>query len=116
MTNDVKAILDERGSRYGDFRTQAEITQLLKNAMQAHRGGLGWLSLKAFQREALEMIASKIGRVLNGDPDYEDSWRDIAGYATLVADMQAQGVVVRSLRNFRRVLVSIIRRLWGPSQ
>jgi hypothetical protein len=32
------------------------------------------------------MIAHKIGRILNGDPDYIDSWDDIAGYAKLVAD------------------------------
>lgn len=25
-------------------------------------------------------------RILNGDPDYHDSWHDIAGYAQLVAD------------------------------
>lgn len=45
--------------------------------------------LKPDQRECLEMIAHKIGRILNGDPHYEDSWRDIAGYATLVADRLA---------------------------
>jgi hypothetical protein len=38
------------------------------------------------QAEALEMIANKIARILNGDPDYADSWTDIAGYATLVAE------------------------------
>ncbi len=32
------------------------------------------------------MIAHKLARICNGDPDYGDSWRDIAGYATLVAD------------------------------
>ena len=45
-----------------------------------------WLNLADDQREALEMIAHKIGRILNGDPDYDDSWVDIAGYAQLVAD------------------------------
>lgn len=30
------------------------------------------------------MIQHKIGRILNGDPAYADSWHDIAGYATLV--------------------------------
>ena len=30
------------------------------------------------------MIANKIGRILNGDPNYPDSWHDIAGYATLI--------------------------------
>lgn len=43
------------------------------------------------QREALEMIAHKIARILNGDPNYADSWHDVAGYATLVAD-RLQGV------------------------
>ena len=37
-------------------------------------------------REALFMIAHKIGRIVNGDPWYADSWVDIAGYAKLVAD------------------------------
>lgn len=32
------------------------------------------------------MIAHKIGRILNGDPNYRDSWDDIAGYAKLAAD------------------------------
>lgn len=36
--------------------------------------------------EALSMIFNKIARITNGDPHYSDSWRDIAGYATLVAD------------------------------
>jgi hypothetical protein len=39
-----------------------------------------------YQREALEMIAHKIARIINGDPNYADSWVDIAGYAKLVAD------------------------------
>lgn len=45
-----------------------------------------WELLQPFQVEALEMIAHKIGRILNGDPNYDDSWVDIAGYAKLVAD------------------------------
>lgn len=32
------------------------------------------------------MIFHKIARILNGDPNYADSWVDIAGYAKLVAD------------------------------
>jgi hypothetical protein len=42
--------------------------------------------LDADQLEALEMICHKIGRIVNGDPNYADSWIDIAGYAKLVAD------------------------------
>ena len=38
------------------------------------------------QLEALEMICHKIARIVAGDPDFADHWRDIAGYATLVAN------------------------------
>jgi len=38
------------------------------------------------QWEALEMIMSKVSRLLTGDSHKVDSWVDIAGYATLVAD------------------------------
>lgn len=42
--------------------------------------------LNPMQSESLDMIAHKIGRIIAGDPNVEDHWRDIAGYATLVAD------------------------------
>jgi hypothetical protein len=48
----------------------------------AHHGK----SFDVDQAEALDMIFHKIGRILNGDPNYADSWIDIAGYAKLVAD------------------------------
>lgn len=78
----VESLLQERGKRYGPFESHAEITQSIKRAMHAVDG---WMRLSADQEEALEMIAHKIGRILNGDPNYDDSWVDIAGYATLVA-------------------------------
>lgn len=81
----VDAILDERGSRYGPFNTHAEITQRLKRVTEKflHNNGK---ELAFDQQEALDMIFHKIGRIINGDPDYADSWVDIAGYAKLVAD------------------------------
>lgn len=79
----LQAMLDERGSRYGKFVDHAACTQDLKRIIYDR---IKDKSLHADQLEALEMIAHKIGRIVCGDPDYEDSWRDIAGYATLVAD------------------------------
>jgi len=79
MTN-VENTLEQRGSRYGDFVDQGRITQNIKRAM---RDGTKWESLSDDKKEALEMIASKISRILNGDPEYWDSWHDIAGYASL---------------------------------
>ena len=80
---EIDDILAERGTRYGRFDSHARITQRLKEEMVLTPK---WPALKTDQKEALEMIAHKIGRILNGDPDYADSWADIAGYAKLVAD------------------------------
>ena len=84
-TNTIDAILTERGSRYGPFITHAEITQRYKRLTHKflHNSGK---ELDHDQQEALDMIFHKIGRIVNGDPDYIDSWDDIAGYAKLVAD------------------------------
>ena len=38
------------------------------------------------QSEALDMIMTKIARVINGDANHVDTWNDIAGYATLVSE------------------------------
>lgn len=83
--SDVDATLAERGTRYGKFRYHAEVSQDLKEVMGHHLVKRN-KTLEPDQREALEMIAHKIGRIINGDPDYADSWVDIAGYAKLVAD------------------------------
>lgn len=80
MSN-VEATLAERGKRYGDFAGHADITQDLKAVMNSTAG---WRKLSSSQKESLEMVAHKIGRILNGDPNYADSWHDIAGYAKLV--------------------------------
>lgn len=81
--NTIDDILEERGSRYGKFKDHARITQQLKAMMMQ---GPSFRTLSTSQWEALEMIAHKIGRIVNGDPSYIDSWDDIAGYAKLVAD------------------------------
>lgn len=87
--SDVTEVLEERGKRYGVFLRHAAITQALKDVIYEH---LAQKQLSADQYEALDMICHKIGRIVNGDPDYADSWVDIAGYAKLVAD-RLEGVV-----------------------
>ena len=82
MSN-IDIILAERGTHYGAFATHALITQSLKDVMKKTPN---WDILSPSQKEALEMTAHKIGRILNGDPNYDDSWVDIGGYTKLVAD------------------------------
>jgi hypothetical protein len=89
--NDIQSTLAERGKRYGEFPGHAHITMDLKRVM-ADAIIKRKVSLADDQTEALHMIAHKIGRILNGDPNYVDSWVDIAGYAQLVANrLNAKG-------------------------
>jgi len=80
----LEETLQERGNRYGRFVDHAAITQELKATIRRYLGSPE--SLKPDQQEALDMICHKIGRIVCGDPNYADSWHDIAGYAKLVED------------------------------
>ncbi len=81
---DITTLLNERYKTHGDYSVRAQATQDIKASI--YNIPNGWTRLTAPQREALDMIALKIGRILAGDPDFRDHWADIAGYATLVAD------------------------------
>jgi hypothetical protein len=83
MADNIEQTLAERGTRYGEFKDHARITQNIKRAMA---DSPNWDALSDDKKEALEMIAHKIGRILNGDPEYADSWHDIIGYSKLVED------------------------------
>lgn len=79
----TEALVAERGTTHGDWLENAEIIQGLKRYMQTRPG---WASLYPHEREALDMIAVKVGRILAGDPHFVDHWDDIGGYAKLSAD------------------------------
>lgn len=83
LVTDITETLKERGNRYGEFDEHARITQGIKRAMA---DSPNWAELSDDKKEALEMVAHKIGRILNGDPEYADSWHDIIGYTKLVED------------------------------
>jgi hypothetical protein len=76
-------VLVERGKRYGNYLEQTKISDALTTALV---DGAGDKRLETDQEDALFMICVKMARIINGDPDYADNWRDIAGYATLVAE------------------------------
>lgn len=79
--SDINATLNERGATYGEFMGQAIITLNILRTLEEQPG---WEHLRPDMREALHMIASKMARIVNGDPYHADSWHDIAGYATLI--------------------------------
>jgi hypothetical protein len=81
----VDNVLNDRAKDYGKFIEGAEIMQMLKrlvhNYIEQRQTPLAF-----DQREAIDMIIHKMGRIINGNPDKVDHWVDIAGYAKLVAD------------------------------
>ena len=81
----IDETLNERGTRYGEFADHASISQRLKSVARFEISFRDKVMAED-QIEALEMIFHKIARIINGDPNYADSWVDIAGYATLVAN------------------------------
>jgi hypothetical protein len=83
---DINATLAQRGSRYGSFAEQARIEQNIKRAFADTPN---WAELPDDCKSCLEMLATKISRILKGDAQYHDSWHDIVGYAKLVADRLA---------------------------
>lgn len=106
MTSTINKTLTERGSRYGSFPDQAACEQRIKAAMAA---SANWNSLPPDCRSALEMFATKISRILTGDPEYADNWHGIAGYATLVENRVSPGLRVNVVLNNGERRVSIER-------
>ena len=92
VADSVAATLAQRGSRYGDFTDHAALCQSILHRLQsfvpheAPTARPNWERLSHVQRQALTVIVDKIARILSGDPDYDDNWHDIQGYAKLVED------------------------------
>tara|TARA_R110002020_G_scaffold62705_1_gene167488 strand:- start:591 stop:896 length:306 start_codon:yes stop_codon:yes gene_type:complete len=82
-TMSIDKTLEQRGKRYGTFEKHAKLSQDLFQSIHLH-SIMEDKPLSYVHKEALGMICHKIARIVNGDPNYDDSWRDIAGYATLV--------------------------------
>lgn len=70
-------LLQSRAETHGDFHTGAviftDITKHLEN--KPH--------LDSSHKYAISMIATKLARIINGNPHEADHWVDICGYATL---------------------------------
>jgi hypothetical protein len=79
----IEDTIKQRDAEYGGFENMALIGQSMK---EIARDSTSWCSMRAYQREAVDMILHKLGRLLAGNPDNIDGWHDIQGYAKLVED------------------------------
>lgn len=78
MTERITRILEDRGSRYGEYRRQWATSQKLK--------AMGRQIPDLVVREGYDMICLKLSRIIDGDPTEAGTWEDIVGYAMLVHD------------------------------
>lgn len=69
-----------RRGTHGEWAKQSSTEQKLKAVL---RDGEAWSDMTPSQCAAVEMIAVKLSRIVNGNPHYADHWQDIGGYALL---------------------------------
>jgi hypothetical protein len=74
-------VLIEREKANGSFKDHAKTSEPVKEYLR----DMQVRPLSNSQQAALDMIVHKIARITAGDPNVQDHWVDIAGYATLVA-------------------------------
>lgn len=80
MSGSVAQLVAIRAQTHGEWPAQAAIATGIKDLL---RSGESYPAMTPGQREAVEMIAAKLSRIVSGDPAHPDHWRDVAGYAAL---------------------------------
>lgn len=76
-------VLATRKSSYGDYADNARVTQAVMDILMT---GANSGAMNAMHKEGIHMIVHKLSRIVNGDPDFHDSWDDIGGYARCVSE------------------------------
>jgi hypothetical protein len=74
----MKDIISERAKTHGDYSHTSRVAHCLKQIIREQED-----NLTCDQQEALEMIAVKMARIMCGNANEPDHWRDISGYAHL---------------------------------
>ena len=76
----MDSLIDQREQTHGDYAVTASLAREFKSVVEREAVA----KLTAVQRESLDLICTKIARILSGNANDADHWRDIAGYARLV--------------------------------
>jgi len=106
MSEETQKLLNERQLTHGDYVEVARVAQAFRELM---RGTRGWSRMNNAQKEALDSMASKFGRLGSGDPNFRDHWDDISGYSTqasLNCDSDLK-TVVKDIENSIKDAVSL---------
>lgn len=76
----VSPILEERGRTHGDVEEQADIYDRMIRIMEPYFIAK---AINPVQKQSLRVIALKMSRIIAGNPNEPDHWKDIEGYAKL---------------------------------
>lgn len=76
----AEALVNTRHSTHGDFRTNARLSQHLKEVLRSYEG---WAHLDDVEKEVMDMVALKFSRILSGKSLARQHWEDVEGYAHL---------------------------------
>ena len=104
----IDDLLRDKEATHGNFDDTATVAQTLKAVM---RRGRNWESLPNQSKEALEMIATKVARILNGDATDPEHWNDVAGYARLRANSFAPGHIETGISSIAKRLRPVVARV-----
>lgn len=76
----IEKILEERNITHGDYGVESKVAEAIKDVLLE----AGYKKLPWYVRNALDLIATKISRLVCGNFKHLDHYDDISGYAQLV--------------------------------
>jgi hypothetical protein len=110
MTNEPP--IDTRTATHGDYTNSAQVAQHLKLTI---RNAHNWNRLSNDKREALDLIMTKVSRIMSGEPNEPDHWLDIEGYAKLARERVTETSAAREARmeaSGHRVIPTVLVKPW----
>jgi len=89
VIDELQKDLQERGSDYGPFHVNSVVFSALNSEMMTalqHNTSFSRLShnKRTLIEHGIAMISTKLARLVTGDPEHHDSWKDIAGYVNII--------------------------------
>jgi len=83
-TDAVDGLISDRAKTHGDFQRNTVTAQGLKALI---RSTPNWGNMPPAFQEALDMVCSKMARILHGDAEAVEHWEDMEGYPHLIVRM-----------------------------
>lgn len=83
IKTEIDLLLEARDATHGKYEKTAAAAQAIKAVLHKQDG---WYNLEDDAKEALDMWATKVGRILGGNPDTIEHWIDCAGYSQLIVN------------------------------